>query len=80
MATLTRQPTSPPRADRKRARTRRRGPGLLMVLVVLLLAVLVFLPTALVFVRAVSEDPRDALSTFTLDALKDSYGSWEIWR
>ncbi|MCZ9337819.1 hypothetical protein NGM37_08510, partial [Streptomyces sp. TRM76130] len=21
-----------------------------------------------------------ALSTFTLDALKDSYGSWEIWR
>jgi iron(III) transport system permease protein len=80
MATLTRQPTSPPRADGKRARTRRRGPGVLMVLVVLLLAVLVFLPTALVFVRAVSEDPRDALSTFTLDALKDSYGSWEIWR
>jgi iron(III) transport system permease protein len=51
-----------------------------MVLVILLLAVLVFLPTALVFVRAVSEDPRDLLSTFTLDALKNSYGSWEIWR
>ncbi|MFE0800584.1 ABC transporter permease [Streptomyces sp. NPDC058812] len=80
MVTLTRQPTSPPRVNRKQVRTRRRGPGGLMVLVVLLLAVLVFLPTVLVFVRAVSEDPRDALSTFTPDALKDSYGSWEIWR
>jgi iron(III) transport system permease protein len=50
-----------------------------MVVVVLLLTVLVFLPTALVFVRAVTEDPRDPLATFSLDALADSYGSPAIW-
>lgn len=49
-----------------------------MVVVVLLLAVLVFLPTALVFIRAVTKDPRN-LATFSFDALVDSYGSPEIW-
>lgn len=55
------------------------GDRALMVVVILLLTVLVFLPTALVFVRAVTEDPRDPLATFSLDALVDSYGSPEIW-
>jgi iron(III) transport system permease protein len=55
------------------------GDRVLMVVVILLLTVLVFLPTALVFIRAVTEDPRDPLATFSLDALIDSYGSPEIW-
>lgn len=59
--------------------TRAPGDRALVVVVVLLLTVLVFLPTALVFVRAVTEDPRDPLATFSLDALVDSYGNPEIW-
>jgi len=74
MVTLA-QPETPPRVRETRAP----GDRALMVVVVLLLSVLVFLPTALVFVRAVTEDPRDPLATFTLDALVDSYGSPEIW-
>ncbi|MGW1715234.1 ABC transporter permease [Streptomyces sp. NPDC002156] len=79
MATLTREEISPPRPTREALRARW-GPRGLLVLVVLLLAGLVFLPTALVFVRAVTEDPRNPLSTFTLHALADSYGSPRIWR
>ncbi|MBD0843960.1 ABC transporter permease [Streptomyces sp. TRM68416] len=79
MVTLTQQETSPPRENRMPARGQW-APRVLVALVVLLLAVLVFLPTALVFVRAVSEDPRNPLSTFTLEALADSYGSARIWR
>lgn len=79
MATLTREEISPPRATREALRARW-GPRGLLILVVLLLAGLVFLPTALVFVRAVTEDPRNPLSTFTLHALADSYGSPRIWR
>ncbi|GAA3626119.1 iron ABC transporter permease [Nonomuraea rosea] len=56
------------------------GNRALIVLVILLLTFLVFLPTALVLVRAVSENPRDPLATFTLDALANSYGSPEIWK
>jgi iron(III) transport system permease protein len=59
--------------------TRAPGDRALVVVVMLLLTVLVFLPTALVFVRAVTEDPRDPLATFSLDALVDSYGNPEIW-
>lgn len=59
--------------------TRTPGDRALTVVVLLLLTVLVFLPTALVFVRAVTEDPRDPLATFSLDALLDSYGNPEIW-
>lgn len=69
----------PPRPTREALRARW-GPRGLLILVVLLLAGLVFLPTALVFVRAVTEDPRNPLSTFTLHALADSYGSPRIWR
>uniref|UniRef100_A0AAU2AI05 Iron ABC transporter permease n=1 Tax=Streptomyces sp. NBC_00093 TaxID=2975649 RepID=A0AAU2AI05_9ACTN len=79
MATLTREEISPPRPTREALRARW-GPRGLLILVVLLLAGLVFLPTALVFVRAVTEDPRNPLSTFTLHALADSYGSPRIWR
>lgn len=57
-----------------------RGGRPAMVLVILLLTVLVFVPTALVFVGAVSDDPRNPLSTFTLEALANSYGSAEIWK
>ncbi|MGW0821086.1 ABC transporter permease [Streptomyces sp. NPDC002845] len=79
MVTLTQPDTSRPRETRTPAKAQW-GPRALMALVILLLAVLVFLPTALVFVRAVSEDPRNPLSTFTLDALANSYGSARIWR
>ncbi|WP_369034997.1 ABC transporter permease [Streptomyces adonidis] len=79
MATPTREEISPPRPTREALRARW-GPRGLLILVVLLLAGLVFLPTALVFVRAVTEDPRNPLSTFTLHALADSYGSPRIWR
>ncbi|MFD5258954.1 ABC transporter permease [Streptomyces bobili] len=79
MVTLTQQETSRPREGRMPVRGQW-APRVLVALVVLLLAVLVFLPTALVFVRAVSEDPRNPLSTFTLEALADSYGSVRIWR
>lgn len=47
---------------------------------VIILAFLVFLPTAYVFIGALSENPRDFVQTFSLDAIKDSYGSLEIWR
>lgn len=73
MVTLAPQETVPARE----ARTP--GDRALTVVVLLLLTVLVFLPTALVFVRAVTEDPRDPLATFSLDALLDSYGNPEIW-
>ncbi|TMR98060.1 hypothetical protein [Nonomuraea basaltis] len=33
----------------------------------------------MVFVRAVSENPRNPLDTFTLEALANSYGSPQIW-
>ncbi|MER5217642.1 iron ABC transporter permease [Streptomyces sp. NPDC002838] len=79
MVTLTQQETSRPRESRMPVRGQW-GPRALVALVVLLLAVLVFLPTALVFVRAVSKDPRNPLSTFTLEALANSYGSPRIWR
>ncbi|WP_171110088.1 MULTISPECIES: iron ABC transporter permease [unclassified Streptomyces] len=79
MVTLTQQETSRPGEGRMPVRGQW-APRVLVALVVLLLAVLVFLPTALVFVRAVSEDPRNPLSTFTLEALVDSYGSARIWR
>jgi len=45
-----------------------------------LLTVLVFLPTAYVFIGALSENARDPIATFSLDAIKDSYGNWEIWK
>ncbi|EHR50165.1 ABC-type Fe3+ transport system, permease component [Saccharomonospora marina XMU15] len=74
MVTLATPETSQPRE------TRAPGHRALVALVVVILTVLVFLPTALVFVRAISEDPRDPLSTFTLEALAESYGSMEIWK
>lgn len=56
-------------------------PGRLLVLgLIVLLTFLVFLPTAFVFIAAIAENARDPFNTFTLDALKASYGNWEIWR
>lgn len=56
-------------------------PGRVLVgVLVVVLGILVFLPTAFVFVRALSEDPRDPVATFSLDAVRESYGSVEIWR
>lgn len=55
------------------------GKRWLTALVIVLLGVLIFLPTALVFVGAVADDARRPFSTFTLRALADSYGSPEIW-
>lgn len=53
---------------------------MLVALTVAVLTVLVFLPTAFVLVRAVSDDPQHAFSTFTLRALRDSYASAAVWR
>ncbi|WP_062642561.1 ABC transporter permease [Streptomyces maremycinicus] len=80
MATLAREETAQRSHEITTAVRARWGPRVLLLLVVLLLAVLVFLPTAMVFVRAFSDDPRNPLSTFTLHALADSYGSARIWR
>jgi len=86
MATLTRdtdqEPVAGPGVAATTGRRRPAGPGnrLLIGSVVVLLTFLVFLPTAFVFVQALSDDPRHPFATFTFDALVDSYGSPEIWR
>ncbi|GAB3161906.1 iron ABC transporter permease [Myceligenerans halotolerans] len=74
----TAAPGAPPRASsgRSQAVTRR----ITISVLVVVLTVLVFLPTAFVFIAALSENARDPISTFTLDAIRDSYGSLEIWR
>ncbi|MWA04776.1 ABC transporter permease subunit [Actinomadura sp. LD22] len=69
-----------PKADVAAARGRGAMPGRVLVgVLVIVLTFLVFLPTAFVFIRALSEDPRAPLSTFSLDAVRESYGSLEIW-
>jgi len=90
MATLTRDTElddaavpDPGLAPGRRGRRRQRaapGERVLVGVLVVLLAFLVFVPTAFVFVRALSEDPRDPVGTFSFDAIVDSYGSPEIWR
>jgi iron(III) transport system permease protein len=70
-------PTVPePSSGRSQALTRRVMIGALVAV----LTVLVFLPTAFVFIAALSKDAQDPISTFSLDAIRDSYGSLEIWR
>lgn len=74
------QPTAPLPEAKGRSRSTPVPGRLLIAALIAILAILVFLPTVFVFVAAVADNARDPFATFTLDGIRDSYGSWAIWR